>query len=318
MSGVIGIDAASGGWVVARISRDGQWELDFIESRYDSKTDEVYLPSSLVEYMVTNRLSLIDMPVGLVSRDAVVDGSLSPEMAVHREDAIRRLLRERVPNGGRFSNSVFPTPVSEAVYASDYESGAAVNKEALGKSISRQTWNLVYRIKQVQAILQVVPGIVGTLLESHPETVYRLLHAGSGAEASLASKRTQEGIEQRLNLLEQVLPGAQAAFDDAWHHWGKDVRAQRDDAADAMVLALCAYAGQQQGKLYTPVVMDGSLREASLPLQDFTASRLGSGIHSRRRDVLLKAEFPAAIPRGSEEIPLCMVYCPPEFCNVSR
>ncbi|MFW6364253.1 MAG: DUF429 domain-containing protein [Spirochaeta sp.] len=321
MSGVTGIDAASGGWVIARITQGARWELDFVHSPYDSKisADEVFVPSALVEYIVNNRLSLIDMPVGLVSRDVIGADGVSAEAAVHREAAVRRLLRERVVNGGRYVGSVFPTPVYEAVYAPDYVAGVAVNKEALGKSITKQAWNLVYRIKQIQAVLSMVPGIVGTLLEAHPETVFRLLHTGTSHSGSrLASKRTQEGVDQRLNILEEALPGAVDAFHAAWHNWGRDVRAQRDDVTDAMVLALCAYGGMKSGELRTPLLVDGALHEQTLPLVEFSASKLGSGIHNRRRDILLKAVVPDSIPRGVHNVPLCMVYCPAELCKVSR
>lgn len=321
MSGVTGFDAAAGGWVAARITKAATWELDFIASPNDTKITqgEVYVPSMLVEYVTRNKLSLIDMPVGLVGAGQLTNGQLSPQLAMHRESAARRLLRERVVNGGRYVASVFSTPVQEAVYAERYEAASKLNMDALGKAISKQTWNLVYRIKQVQAVIRMVPGSIGTLLEAHPETVFRLLHANSDVCTDrLTSKRTQQGIDQRLRLLDASLPGAQAVFEEAWEDWGKGARVQRDDVVDAMVLALCAFCGLQDGKLLTPDVRDGSLREVELTLVDFAASKLGSGIHSRRRDVLAKAQIPEGVPRGAGDVPLCMVYCDPGCFKASR
>ncbi len=302
---------------MAGLTTSKKWEISYVSSPHDSRMgiNDVFLPSILIDRVVDSHLSLIDMPMALVSEQAITAlGDQGPAIVNQREDAVRRLLRERVQNGGRLVSSVFNVPILEAVYAQDYESAVRIHKEASGKSISKQTWNIVYRIKQARAILSTVPSMKYTLLESHPETLFRFLNETCGGEAML-SKRTQDGIDQRVGLLEKAVEGSSGAFEEVWQNWGKDERVQKDDILDAMVLALCALGAIETGHLTTPTIVDGKLHDLEIPLQDFCASKLG-GMHSRRRDVFQAAQFPEDFPFDDKGIPLAMVFAELPYCSL--
>ncbi|WP_460053596.1 DUF429 domain-containing protein [Spirochaeta dissipatitropha] len=319
MNAVTGIDAAGGGWVIATISEQKDWDIDFVVSPRDSRmhSHEIYIPSKLVEYIVRSTLTFIDMPVGLVSGDLIRENNIDPEMAQHREFAVRRMLVQKLPKSARSIASIFPVPVAEAVYTEDYAKAREVNKEIIGKSISKQSWNLVYRIKQIQAVIELLPGIVGNLLESHPETIFRLLYSRY-SDVPLPSKSSQEGIDARLNMLEDQLPGARDAFNITWDHLDRGTRIQKDDILDAMILAVDAMHSAEKGLVYTAILGDGEVEELPMELHKFPARELGGSIHSRRKDKLLRADFADAIPRGVRDVPLCIVYYPLDLSSASR
>lgn len=319
MNAVTGIDAAGGGWVIATISEEKEWDIDFVVSPRDSRmhSHEIYIPSKLMEYIVRSSLTFIDMPVGLVSGEMIREKSIDPELAQHREFAVRKMLMQKLPKSARSIASIFPVPVAEAVYTDDYAKAREINKEIIGKSISKQSWNLIYRIKQIQTVIELLPGIVGNLLESHPETIFRLLHS-LYSDVPLPSKSSQEGIDARINMLEDQLPGARDAFNITWDHLDRGTRIQKDDILDAMILAVDAMKAAENGMIYTPIAKGSEVEIVSLELQQFPARELGGSIHSRRKDKLLKADFPDAIPRGMRDVPLCIVHHPLDLSSASR
>jgi len=50
-------------------------------------------------------------------------------------------------------SSIFPVPCREAVYAETYEKACEVNKLLTGKLISKQAWNIVPKIRDVDRFL---------------------------------------------------------------------------------------------------------------------------------------------------------------------
>ncbi len=323
MSMVLGISVASGGWVLASLNSSGEWDLHFAASFHDGKmaASDIFLPSSLLEKVVQSRISLVNLPISSLSAQSVKDGLITPDDVMHREDGARRLLRERVVNGGRFVGSVPSSPVLEAVYASNYEEAADLHKQITGKTLTKQSWNMIFRIKQVRAILQVVPVLSSSILEAHPETLFRLLNQNCQSAKKkkkdagvLLSKRTQEGIEQRIDLLEDAWPTARQTYEEAWEDWGKNERVQRENLLDAMVLAVCANAGVQEKYFLVPRIEQGVLLEQKIPVVDLSASKLG-GIHSRRRDHLASLDFPETFLRDDQNAPYCTVFSNSIFCT---
>jgi predicted RNase H-like nuclease len=133
----------------------------------------------------------VDMPIGLPTRWG--------------READRQARRFLV--GGRAS-SVFPVPPRSLIEETDYARANRRSQQELGQGLSRQTFHLFDKIREVDALARSAPG---RLVEIHPECTFRLL-----ARAPLPSKRTAEGRRVRLELLQPLfgevvtapLPGA--------------------------------------------------------------------------------------------------------------
>ena len=122
----------------------------------------------------------IDMPIGL--------SDAGPRAC---DIAARKLLQ---PHGTR----VFPAPPRVALaHADDYDAACRAAIAASGKSLSKQTWNLLRSIGEVDAIAD-DPRVV----ECHPELAFALMQGHPVDER----KKTPEGRARRLALLHRWLP----------------------------------------------------------------------------------------------------------------
>lgn len=169
---VLGADGASGGWVVVVL--------------VDGEVDEVVRASSLANAISDAgplAAAAVDMPIGLVDeprRDAEV--------------AARAMLPGR-------GSTVFGVPCRTVVEAwrdgrvTDHAGATALQREVTGSGLSIQSWGLVPRIAEVDALLADHPG----LLEVHPETAFRALDG-----APLPRKTSWSGLARRRELLATV------------------------------------------------------------------------------------------------------------------
>ena len=122
----------------------------------------------------------IDMPIGL--SDA---GSRECDVAA------RKLLQ---PHGTR----VFPAPPRAALaHVDDYDAACRASIAATSKSLSKQTWNLLRSIAEVDTL-----AADPRLVECHPELAFALMQGHPVDER----KKTPEGRERRLDLLRRWLP----------------------------------------------------------------------------------------------------------------
>ena len=122
----------------------------------------------------------IDMPMGMSDagpRDCDI--------------AARKLLQ---PHGTR----VFPAPPRAALaHAGDYDAACLASIAATGRSLSKQTWNLLPAIAEVDAL-----AADPRLVECHPELAFALMQGHPVDER----KKTPEGRARRLDLLGRWLP----------------------------------------------------------------------------------------------------------------
>lgn len=203
---VLGIDGCRGGWVVAAWRTDGAVQLQ--------------VQSTLAAALRANpgaAHAFIDMPIGLPEADPRGCDGLA-----------RRLLGSR-------ASTVFPVPCRRAVYAGDYFRACEINWQCQGRRLSRQLWNLVPKIIEVDRLIRT--ETVGlNLLESHPELCFASLNGG---RPLLSKKRERAGRDERLVLLEAVRPGVAAVFEGAAGTLRR-LGAMPDDLIDALVLAFSA------------------------------------------------------------------------------
>ena len=104
----------------------------------------------------------------------------------------RRLL------GPRRGSSVFPAPIRRVLEAEDYRQACRIRQEVEGKKISKQTWNITNKIREVDRLLREDPSLQNRVHEVHPEVCFTFMAGGSPLEEG---KRTVAGQAARFDLL---------------------------------------------------------------------------------------------------------------------
>jgi len=157
---VAGVDGCRGGWVVATLHG---WRV---------------IPS----FATIARAFLligVDMPIGL-----------SDDRRRDADDAARQYIRPR-------GSCVFPTPPRAIVEHDDYAVANAASKATFGVGLTRQTFNLFPKIRDVDSVIDATTQ--HRFLEVHPECSFRAMTG-----RVLPPKRTAGGRDQRRLALEAV------------------------------------------------------------------------------------------------------------------
>lgn len=200
MTAVLGVDGCPGGWVGALVAAPEAVEWRLFEAS----------PAGVRRMLATRSAATgIDIPIGLP-----VDGPRECDRHA------RRLL-------GRRGSTVFPAPPRTVLTAATYAEACARARSACGTAISRQAWNLVPRIADVDRVL--AERGREHVIEVHPEASYAEL-----AGAPLPPKRSERGVADRLRALSGWLADPEAALAAAPRP------ARIDDALDALVVAWSA------------------------------------------------------------------------------
>ncbi|MBT3832010.1 MAG: DUF429 domain-containing protein [Gammaproteobacteria bacterium] len=197
VAGSGGVDGCAGGWMLASMGQPVELFGSF---------------GALLKAHPKKTL-LVDIPMGLPDK---FPRDVEPQA--------RKLLPGR-------SGSLFPVPCRQAVYASSYEDACKTNSRYLGKKLSRQTWNICSKIREVDQILCSDASLQDRVYESHPELAFYLL----SAEGPRHSKKTRDGIAERLNILATYYEPVHEYYDLALQKYPRKLVA-RDDVLDAMIL----------------------------------------------------------------------------------
>lgn len=164
---VVGVDACRKGWV--GIASDGRGYFGETVGQLVTEADDDGPVSVLA----------VDIPIGLAST------------SMRQADL---LARGRI---GRRRQSVFMTPVREALTAATHAEATAINAAATGKGISQQAFALRAKILEVDAWARVAGRPV---LEAHPEVCFAEM-----AQRPLAHpKSTWAGVEERRTILDRA------------------------------------------------------------------------------------------------------------------
>ncbi|HSJ44994.1 MAG TPA: DUF429 domain-containing protein [Euzebyales bacterium] len=205
----VGVDGTRGGWVAVVVVGD--------------EIADVWRVADLAT--VADRVGAvpfgIDIPVGLLDR-----ARRSADVAARAQLA-------------HTASSVFPAPCRSVVDAfragavRDHDGANALSRRVIGVGLSRQTWNLVDKIAEADALVE--RGV--ELREVHPELAFH-----QRAVRPLASKRTWNGVMARLAILRALgleLPD---------HVEGGD-RLAPDDVLDAAIVAWTAAGAHHRAEL---------------------------------------------------------------------
>jgi predicted RNase H-like nuclease len=183
--------------------------------------------TTLFENIGINNLTLIDMPVGLSSKNF--------------ERFIDFKLRTYLPKNKK--SSVFTAPCREAVFSNDYNSAKKANQIITNRSISIQSWNISKKIKELDRFLISQKKNKLTIKESHPEFCFVNLNNNNPL---IHSKKTNEGYKERLSILIRNLEGIDVVIKKSIEKFKKE-KVKKDDILDSIVLALTSKYWQKNG-----------------------------------------------------------------------
>lgn len=212
---VAGVDGCKPGWLVAVVSAMEVNTSANIACIY--KLQEFLLARTFTEIVPGETqfdLICVDIPVGLTDGDKARGCDIEA----------RRLLR------GPRASSVFPAPVRPCLSVQGYESANAIARKISGKGLSRQSFALLEKIRQVDDLM--TPQLQSRVREIHPEVSFWALNGKNPVEQN---KKTVPGQAHRHKLLQQIFPN----MDDILSTLPA-VGFAMDDAFDALIAAWTA------------------------------------------------------------------------------
>ncbi len=210
----IGVDGCHAGWFAVGLGRGTKWEIGVFKNI-----------DSLCRYFANARLILIDIPIGLINKGPV-------ERTCDIE--ARRML------GSRRAPSIFPVPCRGVLYTNSYKKACALNKKLSGRSISKQVWHIIPRIREVDRFIRHTGHRLThpPIRETHPELCFRAI-AGYPMQHG---KKTGPGHKERLAILKMAFPHTDDIINESkMRYRQKDVSI--DDILDALAVALIAKKG---------------------------------------------------------------------------
>ena len=203
MENILGIDGSKNGWV--GVKQNAKRE-DF---------SEIIFKEKLIDFLSTDiKLIIIDMPVGL-------DKNIQQGGRLVDKEARKKLLKRK--------SSIFNAPIRDVLKAKSYDEANTISKSK-GLGISKQSWNLVPKINELDQILQI--KIRPQIYESHPELCFQTMNDGE----LKFSKKEKLGIKERRNILTKN--GFDKKFLD--RNLKKNKNFHSDDFLDACALSWTA------------------------------------------------------------------------------
>lgn len=173
-----GLDGCRAGWVAASapagdVTRVTVEVIDSLGALFDRETPE---------------LVGIDMTIGLPER--IGPEGRAPERLIWQVLGARR-------------SSVFSTPCRAAVYAATYPEACAAARANSDppRALSKQAFNILPKMREVDALLRARPGLRPLLREVHPETTLCVLN---GDRPMVSGKKTREGVAERVAVLRRA------------------------------------------------------------------------------------------------------------------
>ena len=222
MKKIAGIDGSKGGWVCVSGYQNNFKELKFekLKGFNDIKSKDF-------------NLVLVDIPIGL-------DIDLKKGGRIVDKLARKELLTNK--------SSIFNAPSRLVLEAKNYEEANKINKNK-GMGLSKQSWNLVKKIKEVDEFIKNSNKTI--IFESHPEIIFQVMKKDKVS----TKKKNEEGIIERRNLLEKN--GFNKVFLEK-NLLAKDSFYKKDDFIDACSLFWSANRAMAKTEVKIPndIVLD--------------------------------------------------------------
>ena len=169
-TGLIGIDGTSSGWI-ASIGNSKNKYVTKIKFFKDLDTLLSLHPESII---------VIDMPI-----------ELNKKKYLRKCDILAKKYL-----GKNFQSSIFIPPLKNILECATFQDANKLSKKIAGKGLSKQSWYLKNKIREVRELAKVSNKIY----EGHPECSFKMLKT----ESLKAKKKSVLGIFERLELLEKA------------------------------------------------------------------------------------------------------------------
>jgi len=209
----IGIDGCQSGWVASYLEDEIQWKFEIF-----STIEKLWKKFSYT------KLIMIDIPIGLREKGS------KPRLC---DKAARKFLtRTR-------SSSIFPTPCRASLYTDTYIEANQINTKMTGKGLSKQTWNISGKIREVDILLRNDPKASKVFIESHPELCFAAL---SNNTPMKHYKKKEDGIKERLLVIGSFYKNPKQILREAILQLSKE-KVLVDDILDAWILAISGSKG---------------------------------------------------------------------------
>jgi len=205
----IGIDGCRLGWFYVGLDDEGSFHVGVVH-RIDA----------IAAWLDTATLILIDIPIGLLTERT-------------RERSCDLAARQMIKPRG---STVFPAPARSAISKNSYEEGSAENYQRLGRKLSKQSWAIAAKIKEVDDFMRSEKA-GSKVREMHPEVAFCGLNGG---EPILTNKKSGDGFNERFELLKRFYPKVRSVVDAARANTPLKKDLQNDDILDALVGAVTA------------------------------------------------------------------------------
>ena len=202
-----GIDWSKAGWYAVILECD--------EAIQVQQHEAFATFSAMLEETTAAAAIAVDIPIGLSADEPRKCDLLA-----------RRHLRE--PR----RRSVFPPPVRAALTARSHDDASAINEQHCGRKVSRQTWSILPRIREVDHAM--TPELQRRVVEIHPEVCFWALNS---RKAMPHRKKSVAGRKERLGVLLPIF-GDQLAR--ALGEPGRPRGVAQDDVLDAFAAAYTA------------------------------------------------------------------------------
>ena len=167
---LIGIDGTSSGWIASIGNSKNKYvtKIEFFED-----LDKLLLlhPESII---------VIDMPI-----------ELNKKKYLRKCDILAKKYL-----GKNFQSSIFIPPLKNILECATFQDANKLSKKIAGKGLSKQSWYLKNKIREVRELAKVSNKIY----EGHPECSFKMLKT----ESLKAKKKSVLGIFERLDLLEKA------------------------------------------------------------------------------------------------------------------
>ncbi len=208
----VGVDGCPGGWLSIALDDRGGWHVA-VDQHFRGVWERWRAAESI----------LVDIPIGLPDEGA--------ERACDK--AARKVLGAR-------RSSVFPVPCRAALDVPSYSAASEINRTRTGRGLSKQTWAIADKIREVDRLLAYELAARRVVREIHPEVLFWALNGGASMEYP---KRTPAGRQERLAVLTRHYPRTTEVSDYVERVLNRSLVAP-DDVLDALGAAVTARLGR--------------------------------------------------------------------------
>jgi len=207
----VGVDGCRRGWFAVWITETGVWSHRIFES-----VDLLFGQLGDASHI------LIDMQIGLVD-----EGTQGRRC----EAEGRKLL------GAARRSSIFVSPSRLSLAASTYGEASRINREKTGRKLSKQTWWIMPKIREVDELMESRPEARERLFEVNIELLFWALNESHSMKHY---KKTAQGFSERMELLNHWFPQSTDLYEDALSSYLRK-HVSRDDIVDAMAAAISSF-----------------------------------------------------------------------------